>query len=71
MLKRCTVVLVVLLTSSVSAQILTIHQINVQQGDCTLIVGPDGTTFLNRRRECRQRHGRSRAIPTERRNRSA
>jgi beta-lactamase superfamily II metal-dependent hydrolase len=25
---------------------LTIHQINVQQGDCTLIVGPDGTTFL-------------------------
>jgi hypothetical protein len=25
---------------------LTIHQINVQQGDCTLIVGSDGTTFL-------------------------
>ena len=25
---------------------LTIYQINVQQGDCTLIVGPDGTTFL-------------------------
>ena len=25
---------------------LTIHQINVQQGDCTLIVGPDQTTFL-------------------------
>lgn len=25
---------------------LTIHQINVQQGDCTLIVGPDGTTVL-------------------------
>lgn len=25
---------------------LAIHHINVQQGDCTLIVGPDGTTFL-------------------------
>lgn len=30
-----------------SAQsVLEIHQINVQQGDCTLIVGPDGTAFL-------------------------
>lgn len=27
-------------------QTLKIHQINVQQGDCTLIVGPDGTTLL-------------------------
>ncbi|MBI4032075.1 lamin tail domain-containing protein [Candidatus Berkelbacteria bacterium] len=26
--------------------VLEIHQINVQQGDCTLLVGPDGTTFL-------------------------
>jgi hypothetical protein len=25
---------------------LEIHHVNVQQGDCTLIVGPDGTTFL-------------------------
>ena len=24
---------------------LTIHQINVQQGDCTLIVGPDGIVY--------------------------
>jgi len=26
--------------------LLRIHQINVHQGDCTPIVGPDGTTFL-------------------------
>ena len=26
--------------------LLRIHQINVHQGDCTLLVGPDGTTFL-------------------------
>jgi beta-lactamase superfamily II metal-dependent hydrolase len=26
--------------------LLEIHHINVQQGDCTLIIGPDGTTFL-------------------------
>src|SRR5512140_130799 len=26
--------------------LLEIHQINVQQGDCTLIIGPDGTTVL-------------------------
>jgi beta-lactamase superfamily II metal-dependent hydrolase len=26
--------------------LLEIHQINVQQGDCTLIIGPDGTTIL-------------------------
>jgi beta-lactamase superfamily II metal-dependent hydrolase len=26
--------------------VLEIHQINVQQGDCTLIIGPNGTTFL-------------------------
>ena len=32
--------------ATLCAQVLTIHQINVQQGDCTLIVGPDGTTFL-------------------------
>ena len=25
---------------------LRIHHINVQQGDCTLIVGPDGTSML-------------------------
>ncbi len=31
---------------AIRAQVLTIHQINVQQGDCTLLVGPDGTTFL-------------------------
>ncbi len=32
--------------ATLRAQGLTIHQINVQQGDCTLLVGPDGTTFL-------------------------
>ncbi len=26
--------------------LLEIHHINVQQGDCTLIIGPDGTRFL-------------------------
>ncbi len=26
--------------------LLEIHHINVQQGDCTLIIGADGTTFL-------------------------
>jgi beta-lactamase superfamily II metal-dependent hydrolase len=26
--------------------LLEIHHINVMQGDCTLIIGPDGTTFL-------------------------
>jgi beta-lactamase superfamily II metal-dependent hydrolase len=30
----------------VPSGLLEIHQINVQQGDCTLIIGPDGTTFL-------------------------
>ena len=28
------------------AQDLEIHYINVQQGQCTLIIGPDGTTIL-------------------------
>ncbi len=26
--------------------LLEVHQINVEQGDCTLIIGPDGTTVL-------------------------
>ena len=49
MLTRLVVVLLALAVSvaPVCAQnVLAIHQINVQQGDCTLIVGPDGTTFL-------------------------
>ena len=32
--------------AAVQAGPLVIHQINVQQGDCTLIVGQDGTTIL-------------------------
>ena len=49
MLVRRAVAILVLLVPCVSVLAqgtLTIHQINVQQGDCTLIVGPDGTTFL-------------------------
>lgn len=29
-----------------TAGVLEIHHINVQQGDCTFIIGPNGTTFL-------------------------
>ncbi len=32
--------------SVLSAQDLEIHYINIQQGGCTLIIGPDGTTIL-------------------------
>ncbi|MFC1799906.1 lamin tail domain-containing protein [Candidatus Eisenbacteria bacterium] len=43
--------LVLALTTSASfaftpSGLLEIHHINVLQGDCTLIIGPDGTTFL-------------------------
>ena len=35
--------LLTLQVSSLSQETLRIHEINVQQGGCTLIVGPDGT----------------------------
>ena len=40
------VAIAVAVTPACAQNTLTIHQINVQQGDCTLIVGPDQTTFL-------------------------
>ena len=33
-------------TLGAQTQDLEIHYINVQQGQCTLIIGPDGTTIL-------------------------
>ncbi len=38
--------MLILFSGTLWAQNLEIHYINVQQGQCTLIIGPDGTTIL-------------------------